>query len=236
MQGLYLVTPNWNHTHRLLTVTEQALQAAQGCQPGIAMLQYRHKYASPALRLEQASALRQLCRQYGVPFIVNDVVELAVQVGADGVHLGASDAALAAVRAQLGPAAIIGASCYGELALALAAQAAGASYVAFGGFYPSRVKQYAVTTAPAILDQAQQQIHLPQVVIGGMTPALAAPLVARGAHMVAAISSVYLAAGAAAVPADDNAAPDAAQLAAGAAAVRHAVGDFLHLFTPAAVV
>lgn len=236
MRGLYLVTPNWDHTQRLLTVTEQALQAAQGCQPGIALLQYRHKHASPALRLEQASALRQLCRHYDVPFIVNDFVELAVQVGADGVHLGASDAALAAVRAQLGPAAIIGASCYGELALALAAQAAGASYVAFGGFYPSRVKQYAVTTSAAILDQAQQQIHLPQVVIGGMTPALAAPLVARGAHMVAAISSVYLAAGAAAGRADHHAAPDAAQLAAGAAAVRHAVEDFLHLFTPAAVV
>ncbi|WP_374358684.1 thiamine phosphate synthase [Pseudoduganella danionis] len=235
MQGLYLVTPNWDSTERLLTVTEQALQAAQGCQPGIALLQYRHKHASPALRLEQATALRRLCRQYGVPFIVNDFVELARQVEADGVHLGASDAALAAVRAELGPAAIIGASCYGDMALALAAQAAGASYVAFGGFYPSRVKQYAVTTAPAILDQAQQHIHLPQVVIGGMTPALAAPLVARGAHMVAAISSVYLAAASGAAAADD-AAPAAAELAAGAAAVHSAVDGFLQLFQPAAVV
>ncbi|MYN46871.1 thiamine phosphate synthase [Pseudoduganella sp. FT93W] len=235
MQGLYLVTPNWDHTERLLTVTEQALQAAQGCQPGIALLQYRHKHASPALRLEQATALRRLCRLYGVPFIVNDFVELAQQVDADGVHLGASDAALAAVRAELGATAIIGASCYGDMALALAAQAAGASYVAFGGFYPSRVKQYAVTTAPAILDQAQQQIRLPQVVIGGMTPALAAPLVARGAHMVAAISSVYLAAASGAAAADD-AAPAAAELAAGAAAVHGAVDGFLQLFRSAAVV
>lgn len=232
MQGLYLVTPNWDHTERLLTVTEQALRAAQGCQPGIALLQYRHKHASAALRLEQASALRCLCRQYGVPFIVNDFVELAVQVQADGVHLGASDAALAAVRAQLGPAAIIGASCYGDMALALAAQAHGASYVAFGGFYPSRVKQYAVTTPASILDQARAQIHLPQVVIGGMTPALAAPLVARGAHMVAAISSIYLAAG----PAADDALPDAAQLAAGESAVRRAVAEFLQLFGSTAVV
>ncbi|MYM38895.1 thiamine phosphate synthase [Duganella qianjiadongensis] len=232
MQGLYLVTPNWDHTERLLTVTEQALRAAQGRQPGIALLQYRHKHASPALRLEQATALRRLCRQYDVPFIVNDFVDLALQVQADGVHLGASDAALAAVRAQLGPAAIIGASCYGDMALALAAQANGASYVAFGGFYPSRVKQYAVTTAAAILDQARQQIHLPQVVIGGMTPALAAPLVARGAHMAAAISSIYLAAG----PAADDATPDAAQLAAGEPAVRRAVAEFLQLFGSTAVV
>lgn len=232
MQGLYLVTPNWDHTERLLTVTEQALRAAQGCRPGIALLQYRHKHASAALRLEQASALRHLCRQYRVPFIVNDFVELAVQVQADGVHLGASDAALAAVRAQLGPAAIIGASCYGDMALALAAQAHGASYVAFGGFYPSRVKQYAVTTAASILDQARAQIHLPLVVIGGMTPALAAPLVARGAHMAAAISSIYLAAG----PAADDAAPAAAQLAAGEPAVCRAVAEFLQLFGSTAVV
>ncbi|MBY0556077.1 MAG: thiamine phosphate synthase [Burkholderiaceae bacterium] len=232
MQGLYLVTPNWDHTERLLCVTEQALRAAQGCQPGIAMLQYRHKHASPALRLEQATALRALCRRYEVPFIVNDFVELAEQCGADGVHLGASDASLAQVRARLGPQAIIGASCYGELALAQAAQAAGASYVAFGGFYPSRVKQYVVTTAPELLEQVRPLIHLPQVVIGGMTPALAAPLVARGAQMVAAISSVYLAAG----PAADAACPGADELAAGAPAVAAAVAGFLELFRTDAVV
>ncbi len=242
MQGLYLVTPNWDNTERLLCVSEQALRAAQGCQPGIAMLQYRHKHASPALRLEQATALRALCRRYEVAFIVNDFVELCEQCGADGVHLGASDASLAQVRARLGPHAIIGASCYGELALALAAQAAGASYVAFGGFYPSRVKQYAVTTAPELLEQVRPLIHLPQVVIGGMTPALAAPLVARGAQMVAAISSVYLAAGAlaagapAAGPAADAAAPGADELEAGAPAVAAAVAGFLQLFRTDAVV
>lgn len=208
MQGLYLVTPNWDDTARLLAASEEALDAGaeakkddggEGVDKGggkgegnfVALLQYRHKEAGPDLRLEQAGALLALCRRYGVPFIVNDFVDLCLQTGADGVHLGGTDADVAQVRGRLGADKIIGASCYGDMPRALAAQRAGASYVAFGGFYPSRVKQYAVTTRPEILDQARETINVPTVVIGGMTPQNAAPLVARGAGMVAAISSVY---------------------------------------------
>ena len=204
MQGLYLVTPNWDDTARLLDLSEQALAAASR----VAMLQYRHKDAGPALREEQAGALLALCRRYGVPFIINDYVELCERVGADGIHLGGTDAEVALVRAQLGPDKIIGASCYGDMPRALSAQLAGASYVAFGGFYPSRVKKYAVTTRVEILDQARESIRVPTVVIGGMTPENAAPLVSRGANMVAAISSVYQ-----------------------AESVAHAVGRFGALFT-----
>ncbi|MBJ7314145.1 thiamine phosphate synthase [Rugamonas sp. CCM 8940] len=186
-RGLYLVTPNWDDTERLLAVTEQALAA------GVALLQYRHKDAAPALRERQARALLALCRRYGVPLVINDHTELCQQLGADGVHVGGTDAGVAAVRAALGPDKIVGASCYGDLPRAVAAEAAGASYVAFGGFYPSRVKQYAVTTSADIVGQAAACIGVPGVVIGGMTPANAAPLVARGADLVAAISSVYLA-------------------------------------------
>lgn len=186
MHGLYLVTPNWDDTDRLLSVTKQALQAGP-----VALLQYRHKEAGPAQRAEQAAALQALCRRHRVPFLINDFVDLCQQLDADGVHLGGTDAEVGAVRAQLGAGKIIGASCYGDLPRAIAAQQAGASYVAFGGFYPSRVKKYAVTTPPAILGQASEVIRVPMVVIGGMTPHNAAPLVAGGAHMVAAISSVY---------------------------------------------
>lgn len=187
MQGLYLVTPNWDDTARLLDLSEQALAA------GLALLQYRHKDAAPALREEQAGALLALCRRYGCPLLINDYPELCRALDADGVHLGGTDAEVAAVRAELGPDKIIGASCYGELQRAIDAEAAGASYVAFGGFYPSLVKKYAVTTPPDIVSRAREVVALPRVVIGGMTPANAAPLVARGAEMVAAISSVYLA-------------------------------------------
>jgi len=185
MQGLYLVTPNWDDTDRLLAVTETALRA------GVALLQYRHKDASPALRREQGAALLALCHRYEVPLLVNDHVALCRELGADGVHLGGTDAPIAEVRASLGPNKLIGASCYGELARAQAAQAAGASYVAFGGFYPSRVKQYAVTTRHDIVRHAREIMQVPVCVIGGMTPENAAPLVAQGAQLVAAISSVY---------------------------------------------
>lgn len=187
MQGLYLVTPNWDDTDRLLDVTGQALAA------GARLVQYRHKDAAPALRLEQATALLALCRRHGRPLVVNDHLALCREIGADGVHVGGTDASVAEARAALGPDLIVGASCYGDLDRAHAAAAAGASYVAFGGFYPSLVKKYTFTTEPAILDQARA-LGVPCVIIGGMTPDNAAHLVARGADMVAAITSVYQAA------------------------------------------
>ncbi|WP_343829105.1 thiamine phosphate synthase, partial [Massilia aurea] len=111
MQGLYLVTPNWNDTDRLLAATDAALRA------GAALVQYRHKDASALLRLEQATALLALCRRHGCPLVINDHPDLCQAIDADGVHLGHTDGAIAAARALLGPAKIVGASCYGELAL-----------------------------------------------------------------------------------------------------------------------
>jgi thiamine-phosphate pyrophosphorylase len=187
MRGLYLVTPNWRDTDRLLAVTASALDA------GAALVQYRNKDADPALRREQGAALLALCRRYRRPLIINDHLALCLTLDADGIHVGGTDAPVAEVRAALGPDKIVGASCYGELALAHAAQLAGASYVAFGGFYPSTVKQYSFRTDAGLLLQARRELAVPLVVIGGMTPANAAPLVARGADLVAAITSIYMA-------------------------------------------
>jgi len=185
LQGLYLVTPDWDDTAHLLWATEAGLAG------GAALVQYRHKTASPALRAEQGAALLALCRRYGRPLIINDHIELCRALDADGVHVGGTDAPVARARALLGPDKIVGASCYGELALAEAASAHGASYVAFGGFYPSRVKKYSFVTPPAIVNDWTGRGKLPLVVIGGMTPANAEPLVARGAQMAAAITGVY---------------------------------------------
>jgi thiamine-phosphate pyrophosphorylase len=185
MNGLYLVTPDWDDTDMLLARSEQALRA------GVALLQYRHKSASDDLRREQAGALLALCRGFATPLIINDHIELCLELGADGVHVGGLDASVAEARARVGPDRIVGASCYGERELAARAASGGASYLAYGGFYPSLVKKYAVTTPPDIVDWSKQNFDLPVVVIGGMTPHNAAPLVARGADMVAAISSVY---------------------------------------------
>jgi thiamine-phosphate pyrophosphorylase len=187
MKGLYLVTPDWEDTGRLLAVTARALDA------GAALVQYRNKTASADLREKQAAALLALCRRHGRPLVINDHIDLCLRLDADGVHVGGTDAPVAAVRTALGPAKIVGASCYGQLALARTAQEAGASYVAFGGFYRSKVKVYEVSTPLHIVAQAREQLRVPVVVIGGMTVENARPLVGLGADMVAAISSVYLA-------------------------------------------
>lgn len=186
MKGLYLVTPDWDDTQKLLEATEAGLRG------GAALVQYRHKTAGAELRREQAASLLALCRRYGRPLIINDHVDLCIELDADGIHVGGTDETVASVRAAVGPSRIVGASCYGSLELARDAWKAGASYVAFGGFYPSRVKKYDVTTPPAIVTQAKAEIPLPNVVIGGMTHDNAAPLVTHGADMVAAISSVYM--------------------------------------------
>jgi thiamine-phosphate pyrophosphorylase len=185
MQGLYLVTPNWDDTDKLLEYTGAALHA------GAALVQYRHKDADAALRREQGAALLALCRRYSRPLVINDHVALCLTLGADGVHVGGTDVSVREARLALGPGKIVGASCYGDLELARAAERDGATYAAFGGFYPSTVKRYSFVTDPDILRAARAALTLPLVVIGGMTPVNAAPLVARGASMVAAITSVY---------------------------------------------
>ncbi len=185
MKGLYLVTPDWDDTDKLLQTTGQAIKG------GAVLIQYRHKSASAALRSEQAQALLRLCRQHGKPLIINDHVDLCLDLDADGVHVGGTDDSVAAVRARVGLDKIVGASCYGDLNLARDAAASGASYVAFGGFYPSRVKQYAVTTPPTMVADASHELTVPVCVIGGMTAANSQPLVQLGAYWVAAISSVY---------------------------------------------
>jgi thiamine-phosphate pyrophosphorylase len=188
LKGLYLVTPDWDDTDKLVSVSDAGLRG------GAALLQYRHKTADAAMRREQAAALLALCRRHGKPFIINDYPELCVELDADGVHVGGTDAAVAEVRSLVGAHRILGASCYGSLDLARAAREAGASYVAFGGFYPSRVKKYELSTPPDIVTRARQEIGLPSVVIGGMTRDNCTSLVASGADMVAVISSVYFSA------------------------------------------
>ena len=185
MKGLYIVTPDWDDTDKLVAVTEQALQG------GAALVQYRHKTAHAAQRREQATRLLALCRQHRAPFIVNDYLDLCLELDADGIHVGGTDAPVAEVRRAVGLEKIVGASCYGSLELADEAQQAGASYIAFGGFYPSRVKQYPVTTPVATITQAKHRWTVPVVVIGGMTVDNSPPLITAGADMVAAVSAVY---------------------------------------------
>jgi thiamine-phosphate pyrophosphorylase len=185
-RGLYLITPDETDTARLLARVGPVLAA------GPTWLQYRNKAADAALRRVQAAALLPLCAEHGIPLIVNDDWRLAAELGAAGAHLGDDDGELAAARAALGRHAILGASCYDDAGRARDAAAAGASYVAFGAFFPTSTKPGARRADPALL-RARAGADLPRVAIGGITPENAAALVAAGADLVAVIAGVFAA-------------------------------------------
>src|SRR3989338_6575936 len=137
---------------------------------GARVLQYRNKTADAALRLKQASGLREMTREFAVPLIINDDAALAQQVDAEGVHLGGADGSVENARSQLGSGKLIGVSCYNRLALAHAAVRQGADYVAFGSFFSSTVKPDAVVATPDLLRQARQELAVPLVAVGGVNP------------------------------------------------------------------
>jgi len=181
MRGLYAITPDAADTEVLLRKVEEALRA------GVAMLQYRSKVLSKDKRLLQAKELAPLARGYGVPLIVNDDVEIALAVGANGVHLGKEDGDLTLARAQLA-GKILGASCYDDLEKARAAVRAGADYVAFGSVFPSPTKPGAVR---APLSLFANDLGVPLCAIGGITLENAPALVAAGASLLAVISDLF---------------------------------------------
>jgi thiamine-phosphate pyrophosphorylase len=185
IRGLYAVTPDWMDTARLVAATRSAIGGGAG------IIQYRNKRAPRTLRLEQATRLAALCREAGAIFIVNDDIELAVESGADGLHLGRGDGSIADARLRLGADRLLGASCYDSLDTARAAVAAGADHVAFGSFFPSAVKPEAVRASIDIVARARSQVGVPVVGIGGITAENAGPLVAAGIDAVAVISAVF---------------------------------------------
>lgn len=186
LTGLYAITDS------TLTPGEALLPAvAAALRGGARVIQYRDKGADLQRRRDEAAALVALCAAHDALLIVNDDVELAAAVGAAGVHLGRDDPDLRAARRRLGDAAILGVSCYNQLPRAAAAAAAGADYVAFGRFFPSRTKPDAVAAAPELLSAARRAIGLPLVAIGGITPDNGAQLLAAGADLLAVIHAVF---------------------------------------------
>jgi thiamine-phosphate pyrophosphorylase len=186
LKGLYAITDS-----RLAARSGLAEQVAAALQGGAAIIQYRDKQHSPQRRLAEAARLRQLTREHRALLIVNDDVELALAAEADGIHLGRQDLDLDTARQLLGPQAIIGISCYNRLELALQAQQAGADYVAFGRFFPSKTKPDAIQADPALLREARRQLQLPLVAIGGITPENGRLLIDAGADMLAVIHAVF---------------------------------------------
>ncbi len=180
--GLYAVTRELADTARLVREVEAALAG------GAHVVQYRSKSPDAALRRAQAEALAAVCRRALVPLIVNDDLELALAVGADGVHLGRDDGGIAAPRARLGPHGLLGASCYDRIDLAERAVAAGADHVAFGSVFPSPTKPNAVRAPLSLFGHGS--LGVPLVAIGGIQLATAPAVIAAGAHCLAVISDL----------------------------------------------
>lgn len=185
ISGLYAITPDLIDTALLLAKVDQALAH------GARILQYRNKLADIALQREQALALRALTSARGACLIINDDLALAQAVGADGAHLGGEDGDLAQARAALPQGMLLGASCYNDLALARAAIAAGADYVAFGAVFPSGTKPLARRASLELIATARSELSVPIVAIGGITLHNAAEVIAAGADSVAVIAALF---------------------------------------------
>jgi thiamine-phosphate pyrophosphorylase len=184
-RGLYAVTPDEPDIGLLVRKVRMALAG------GARFVQYRNKSANAAQRREQGAALLALCREAGVPLIINDDLDLAGAIRADGLHLGRDDVSIAAARAHLGTGKLLGASCYDRLELALAAREAGADYVAFGSAFPSATKPGATRAPLGLYREARARLDSPIVAIGGITTENAPSVIEAGADAVAVISALF---------------------------------------------
>lgn len=185
VSGLYAVTPELTDSIALVSKVDAALRG------GARVIQYRSKSIEDSLRRSQAGEIARLCRIWNALFIINDSVELAREVDADGVHLGKDDGDVVLARAVLGPRKLIGVSCYNEMARARAAASKGADYVAFGSFFPSTTKPLALRAGTELLRIAASEIELPVVAIGGINEDNAAGLIAAGADAVAVVGALF---------------------------------------------
>lgn len=182
--GLYALTQTENKSCK--QVIAEVASAIKG---GAMVIQYRDKNPVDAVYL--ATELLNLCHSQNVPLIINDDLELAVKIGADGVHLGKHDADIAQAKQRLGAEAIIGVSCYNDVSLGLAAAQQGVTYVAFGRFFPSNSKPLATPAQIETLQQAKKLLQIPIVAIGGILPENGEVLLNAGADLLAVIGGIF---------------------------------------------
>jgi len=199
IRGLYVIADTSLLLGTDTTVADFVHGVAQAIKGGARLVQLRHKFTDastasplkPSILESIARKLQKLCHDHGVIFIVNDDVQLAATIHADGVHLGQQDMPIQKARKILGDQAIIGISCYNQLSLAQEAQKQGADYVAFGSFFDSPTKPDAVSASLDLAREARDLLSLPIVAIGGITPDNAGPLITTGINAIAVASGVF---------------------------------------------
>ena len=182
---LYAVTDRqWLGGKSLRDQVEEAIRG------GATFVQLREKDLEPDLFFREAVELKALCARYDVPFVINDDVELAVRVDADGVHVGQSDMEAGRVRERLGPEKIIGVSCK-TVEQALAAQASGADYLGVGAMFPTGTKADAGATSVETLRAICRAVDIPVVAIGGIGLSNLELLAGTGIDGIAVVSSIF---------------------------------------------
>lgn len=182
---LYAVTDrHWLNGRSLRQVVEESLDG------GVTMVQLREKQLEEGAFLEEAKELQALCRRRHIPFLVNDNVDIALAMDADGVHVGQSDMEALDVRKKLGPDKIIGVSAQ-TVEQALLAQAHGADYLGVGAVFPTGSKDDAVEVPFETLKAICQAVSIPVVAIGGISKANVEKLSGSGICGVAVISAIY---------------------------------------------
>lgn len=169
------------------TLTEQVEKALKG---GITMLQLREKNMPYEQVKQEAIEIQKLCRKYGVPFVINDYVELAKEIGADGVHVGQRDTSVRKAREILGPDAIIGATAK-TIEQALVAQKQGADYLGSGAVFGSSTKLDAKPMEHELLQKICESVTIPVVAIGGITGENVTTLKGRGMAGVAVVGGIF---------------------------------------------
>ncbi|MEZ5987298.1 MAG: thiamine phosphate synthase [Hyphomonas sp.] len=188
---LYLITPpQIADVDDFAAILETAFAAGD-----VACLQLRLKGADGMIDMqatrEVSAAVTEMAQAYGAAVLINDSPELAVELGADGVHVGWDDVTVKEARAIVGKDMIIGATAKNSRHIAMQAGEAGADYVAFGAFYPTVTKSGTVQATTELLEIWQESMEIPCVAIGGITVDNAAPLVTAGADFIAVSSGVW---------------------------------------------
>ena len=184
---LYAVTDRaWTGRQSLMEQVECALKG------GVTCVQLREKELDEAAFLEEAIQMKQLCAKYGVPFIVNDSVEIAIQCGADGVHVGQSDREAGHVRQMVGEKMMIGVSAR-TVEEALAAQAAGADYLGVGAMFSTSTKLDAHVLSHQTLRDICAAVDMPVTAIGGINEENMMRLAGSGVDGVALVSAIFAA-------------------------------------------
>ena len=184
---LYAVTDrHWLNGESLYSQVEKALKG------GATFIQLREKNLGEEEFLAEAKEIARLCKSYHVPFVINDNVDIALEIDADGVHVGQSDMEAGDVRAKLGADKIIGVSCK-NVEQALLAKKHGADYLGVGAMYPTGTKKDATAVTPEALSAICQAVDIPVVAIGGINKDRLEPLKGTGVDGVAVVSAIFAA-------------------------------------------